>query len=317
MPALTGQLGSINVNTEFTTMANDIFNRKTDSPWSVLAKVMPISGSSLELDAIGPSPAVQKMLGSRPFSSLRAYSKPTPAVEYTAEGLELPRSVVEGDKSGMVRGRLADYLAATADFFEKPVIDLLLSNPIGIDGVSLLNDSHPYGAAGGTWDNKVTNALSQTELEAGIVAMRGLRFENGEPAGFFPTHLIVGPANEREALDLVGADRMIPVSNAGAPDAAASVVAAVTLKNWVGGRLSVIVVDRMANGTNDSDWLLCDLSKPNVRPLAVGQLIAPAGVVVDDPQAEAMIQRANYQYYVSACAAITGYAPHCIYGRLS
>jgi len=317
MPALTGQLGAINVNTEFTTMANDIFNRKTDSAWSALAKVIPISGNSLELDAIGPSPAVQKMLGSRPFSSLRAYSKPTPAVEYTAEGLELPRSLVEGDKSGMVRSRLADYLSATADFFEKPVIDLMLSNPIGIDSVTLLNDSHPYGASGGTWDNKVTDTLSQTSLEAGIVAMRGLRFENGEPAGFFPTHLVVGPANEREALDLVGADRMIPVSNAGAPDAAANVVAAVTLKNWVGGRLSVIVVDRMANGTNDSDWILADLSKPNVRPLAVGQLIAPAGVVVDNPQSEAMVQRANYQYYVSANAAITGYAPHCVYGRLS
>lgn len=317
MPALTGQLNSINVNTEFTTMANDIFNRRVNGPWSALCKVMPISGSTLELDAIGPSPAVQKMLGSRPFSSLRAYSKPTPAVEYTADGLELPRSVVEGDKSGMVRGRLADYLASTADFFEKPVIDLLLSNPIGIDGVSLLNDSHPFGANGGTWDNRTTDALSQSSLEAGIVAMRGLRFENGEPAGFFPTHLVVGPANEREALDLVGGDRMMPVSNAGAPDAAANVVAAIALRNWVGGRLQVIVVDRFANGSNDNDWMLCDLSKPNVRPLAVGELIAPAGVVVDDPQAEAMIQRANYQYYVSACAAITGYAPHCIYGRVA
>jgi phage major head subunit gpT-like protein len=315
MPALTGQLNHVAANTEFEAMANDIFNRKTDSVWTQLAKVVPCPGQYLELDAIGPSPAVAKMLGSRPFSSLRAYAKPTPVVEYSADGLELPRIVVEGDKSGIVRSRLADYLASVADFFEKPVIDLLLSNPVGIDGVSLLNDSHPYGAASGTWDNKTTDALTQTSLEAGIVAMRGLRFENGEPAGFFPTHLVVGPALEREALDLTGADRMIPVSNAGAPDAAASVVAAVTLRNWVGGRLQVFVVDRFANGTNDNDWYLMDLSKPNVRPLAVGQQLAPSGVVVDSPTSDAMVQRAAYQYYVSATAAITGYAPQCIYGK--
>ena len=315
MPALTGQLSHVAANTEFAAMASDIFNRKTDSVWTQLAKVMPCPGAYLELDAVGPSPAVSKMLGSRPFSSLRAYAKPTPVVEYSADGLELPRVTVEGDKSGIVRARLADYLASVADFFEKPVIDLLLSNPIGIDGVSLLNTAHPFGNGGATWNNKPTAALDQSSLETGIVAMRGLRFENGEPAGFFPTHLVVGPANEREALDLTGADRLVAYSNAGVPDATASVVAAASLRNWIGGRLQVIVIDRFANGTNDADWYLMDLSKPNVRPLAVGQQIAPSGVVVDDPAAEPMVYRAAYQYYVSATAALTGYAPQCIYGR--
>lgn len=315
MPALTGQLNQVAANTEFTTIANDIFNRRSDSAWTMFAKVIPVSGQTLELDAIGPSPAVSKMLGSRPFSSLRAYAKPTPVVEYTADGLEMPRTVVELDKSGIVTSRLSDYLASVSSFFEKPVIDLLLSNPVGIDGVTLLNDSHPYGNAGATWDNKTSNALTQTELEAGIVAMRSLRFENGEPAGFFPTHLVVGPALEREALDLVGESRLVPYNSSGAPDTTSSVVAVAGLRNWIGGRLSVVVVDRFANGTNDADWYLMDLSKPNVRPLAVGEGIAPSGVVNDDPKSEAMINRACYQYYVSAAAAITGYAPQCIYGK--
>lgn len=315
MPALTGQLNQVGANTEFSNVANDIFSRRPDSAWTMFAKVIPVSGQYLELDAIGPSPAVSKMLGSRPFSSLRAYAKPTPVVEYSADGLEIPRSVVELDKSGIVTSRLSDYLASVASFFEKPVIDLLLSNPVGIDGVSLLNDSHPYGNAGAVWDNKTTTALSQSELETGIVAMRGLRFENGEPAGFFPTHLVVGPALEREALDLVGESRLVAYNSSGAPDATSSVVAVGALRNWIGGRLSVVVVDRFANGTNDADWYLMDLSKPNVRPLAVGEGIAPRGVVNDSPTSEAMIQRACYQYYVDAAAAITGYAPQCIYGK--
>jgi len=315
MPAITNQLGQVGANTEFSNIANDIFSRRPDGGWTMFARVVPVSGQYLELDAIGPSPAVQKMLGSRPFSSLRAYAKPTPVVEYTAEGLELPRTVVELDKSGLVTARLSDYLASVASFFEKPVIDTLLSNPTGIDGVSLLNATHPYGNAGATWDNKPTASLSQTALEAGVVAMRSLLFENGEPAGFVPTTLVVGPANEREALDLIGDSRLVAYNTSGAPDAVSSVVAVGSLRNWIGGRLQVVVVDRFANGTNDADWYLMDLSKPNVKPLAVGEGIAPRGVVNDSPTSESMVNRGAYQYYVDAAAAITGYAPQCIYGK--
>lgn len=318
MVAMAGAIGQVAANTEFLAIGNEIFNKRPGGAWSMLAKTVSISGQSLELDAIGPSPAVRKMLGSRVFNGLRAYAKSTPAVEYSASGLELKRVLVENDKSGIVRGRLADYLGGVgADFFEKPVIDLLLSNPLGIDQTALFSATHPYGADGGTWDNITSGGLDQTELEGGIVAMRGLRFENGEPAGFFPTHLVVGPALEREALDLTGADRMMPVSNAGAPDATSSVVAAVTIKNWIGGRIDVMVVDRFADGTHDSDWLIADLSKPNIRPIVVGEAIPAQAVVVDNPQSTVMVERACYQYYVGGNAAISGYAPQCVYGKMT
>ena len=317
MSGMAGQLGQVAANTEFLSIANEIFNKRPGGPWSMLAKSVPLDGQSLELDAIGPSPAVRKMLGSRRFTSLRAYAQRTPAVVYSADALEFARLKVINDKSGVLRARLADYLADTASFFEKPVIDLLLSNPLGIDATALFSATHPYGPSAGTWDNITSGGLDQTELEGGIVAMRGLRFENGEPAGFFPTHLIVGPALEREALDLTGADRMMPVSNAGAPDATSSVVAAVTIKNWIGGRLEVMVVDRFADGTHDSDWVLADLSKPNIRPIVIGEAIAPAGVVIDSPQSEPMVQREAFQYYVSGTAAIAGYAPQTVYGKMT
>lgn len=316
MVGIAGQLGGIAVNTEFVTAANEVFNRRAGGPWQQFALVQSISGRTLEIDAMGPSPAISALNGSRPYSSLRQYARAFPVKAYTTPALELGRDVVELDKSGNVAARLRDYLSAAANFWEKPVIDALLSNPIGIDGVSILNDTHPHAPAGGTWDNKVTTALSQSTLETGIVAMRGLRLENGEPAGIFPTHLVVGPANEREALDLTGADRAVSYDNAGAPDTAASVVAATTIRNWIGGRLTVVVVDRFADGTNDNSWMLMDLSKPGVRPLIVGEGIAPQGVVVDDPGSENMKERSSYAYYCEGYAAIGGYIPHCIYGRV-
>ncbi|NJK32850.1 MAG: hypothetical protein HC927_10820 [Deltaproteobacteria bacterium] len=212
---------------------------------------------------------------------------------------------------------LRDYLAANANFWYKPVLDSLLSNPLGIDGVSLLNDSHPFGAFGATWDNLTTDALSQTSLEAGWAAMTGLRNEQGGPIGLTPTHLLVGPANEREALDITGAMRGVPYSNAGVADASANVVSAIALENWVRGRLQVIVEPRIANGVNDNAWFLMDLSRPSSRPMIAGQAIAPQAVVVTSPESESMIQRDSYQYYVTGNAAIGGFVPQTIYGRIS
>lgn len=317
MSAPAGQLSQVAANTEFLGQASAIFDARPQGMWTQLAETVPCDGQALELDAIGPSPAVRQLTGSRRFANLRAYAQRIPAVEYSADAIELPRLMVDKDKSGVVSRRLANYLAQTADFLEKPVIDKLLSNPLGIDGVSLLNDTHPHGPAGATWDNLVATALTQTSLEAGFVAMRSYRYENGEPGGYRPTTLIVGPALEREALDLIGDARMQPVDNAGAPDTSSSVVAAVMIKNWVGGRLNLMVIDRFADGTHDTDWLLVDLSKPGVRPMVVGEAIAPRGVVVDQPNSEPVIQRASYQYYVDAAAAISGYAPQTIYGKLS
>lgn len=314
---IAGSVATVAANTEFLGMASELFNRRQDTTWSRFTKVVPCDGRALELDAVGPSPVVAKLTGMRTYGSLREYALRTPVAEYAADALELSRVYVEKDKTGAVSRRLADYLSASSNFFEKPVVDYLLSNPLGIDGVSLFNDSHPHAPSAGTWDNKTTSTLSQTSLEAGDVAMRSLRLENGEWAGIRPTALVVSPKWRREAIDLLGSQRMMPVDSSGAPDAASSVVAAVMIENWIGGQLELFVIDRMADGTHDDDWFLLDLSRPDVRPIVVGEAIAPMGVVVDQPSSEPMLQRSSYAYYVQAAAAISGYAPHCIYGRMS
>ena len=80
-----------------------------------------------------------------------------------------------------------------------------------IDGVSILNDTHPYGPGGATWDNKVTTAFSPAALNAGVVAMTSLKTEAGMPYGMRPDTLMVEPTNERDAKDAIGVMRPIPV----------------------------------------------------------------------------------------------------------
>jgi phage major head subunit gpT-like protein len=310
-------VSQVPANTEYLGLASAIFDAKKDMSWTAFSEVVPCPGVALELDAIGPSPAVRLMTGQRRFANFRAYVRSVLVRTYSADAIELSRIVVNGDKSGAVTRRLSDYLARVSNFLEKPVVDKLLSNPVGIDNVSLFNNSHPFGSAGGTWDNLTTDALSANALDAGYIAMRGLKDEFGEPMGIRPTHLVVSPKNERAAFTLIGANRIVPVSSAGVLDAAAAVVAAVSHESYLQGQLQLIVLDRMADGTHDDDWFLMDLSKPGVKPIIVGENRGPQGVVVDDPQSEPVIHRAAYQYYVDADAAISGYCPHVVYGKIT
>ena len=313
---IAGQLSQAAANTAYLAKGDEIFQRPPEGPWALYSDVVPVDGQFLELDTIGPSPIVRELVGSRRFGALRAYAKRTRVTPYSTDALELSRLQVEKDVNGSVTRRLNDYLSASANFWDKAVTDTLLGNPTGIDGVALISSSHPYGF-GGTWSNNAGAALSPSTFASGISAMSSLQLENGEPASFYPTHLMVGPALEKMARDLcTNPLRPFPIAATGL-EAYSTAVAATAIQNgWFQGSIEVVVNKRMVS-TYANGWLLMDLSRPGVRPMIVGEAMAPRAVVVDDPGSEPMLQRSNYAYYVEGYAAISGYAPHCVYGTMT
>lgn len=313
---IAGGLSQAAANTAYLAKGDEIFQRPPVGPWALFSDVVPCEGQFLELDTIGPSPIVRELVGSRRFGALRAYAKRQRVTPYSTDALELSRLQVEKDVNGSVTRRLNDYLSASANFWDKVTTDALLANPTGIDGVALISSSHPYGF-GATWSNNAGAALSPSTFASGISAMSGLQLENGEPAGFYPTHLMVGPANEKMARDLcTNPLRPFPIAATGL-EAYASAVAATAIQNgWFQGSIEVVVNKRMVS-TFANGWLLMDLSRPGVRPMIVGEAMAPRAVVVDDPGSEPMLQRSNYAYYVEGYAAISGYAPHGVYGTMT
>lgn len=315
MTGTAGQLATSNANTEYVNYGQQIFDRPMGGPFSLYTQILPCDGRALELDAIGPSGEAEEMLGSRVWSGFREYARRIEVKPYSVPGIELRRDRVDNDKTGAMAQRLRDYLNGAAEFWDKPITDLILSNPTGIDGVSLLNDSHPHAPDGGTWDNKTTDTLSQSSLHAGWVAMTGLRNERGAPMGIMPTHLMVGPKYYREALDLTGANRPVPISTAGAVNATSTVNAAVLQENWLKGQLQVILNPRMVGTTTEDYWLLMDLSK-SVRPIVAGEAIAPTAFVSTGADSEGMQQRSMYRYWVEGYGALGGGVPHIIYGKL-
>jgi hypothetical protein len=309
---ILGQTNAISANTVYEERGSEVFGRPQEGFYQLFTDEQTTTGQQIGLELFGPSPEVMELTGDRQTAALREYLKTAVVKPYTTKMLELDKSAVDGDVTGAMGRRLTDYLAGGPYFWDQIATDLLLTNPTGVDGVALLHDSHPYGEDGGTWDNKVTTALSFTSFDAGITSMESLVGENGQPLRLSPTHLMVGPALQRTALEITGAQRPVPFS-ASAQDASSSIVAVSTIENVYVGRVVVVVNPRM---TSSTDWLLMDLSRPGVRPIAMGVLEQPHAVAVTDPQSEPVRMRSKYAYYCEGRAAIAGFLPHGVHGRL-
>ena len=304
------------LNTAFMAVGEEVFSKRGDSTYGLISMTAPANGKFFELDALGATGIVRELVGSRRFANLRAYANRTRVVPYSTDALEIPILDIELDKSGMLAAKLAAYAQSVSNFLEKPVIDAFLGNPTGIDGVSLIATTHPYAYGGGNWSNDAAAALTPDSFNTAIKNMTALLLENGEPAGFFPTHLYCGPANRKMAYDLCDNDlRPFPMAATGL-EAYASALAPAAIGNWMRGKIQVVIEPRSHNGTNDTGWVLMDLSRPGVRPMAVGEGRAPRAEIVDDPGSEPRLHRASNAYYVEAAAGITGFMPHCIHGSL-
>jgi hypothetical protein len=312
MSGIANQVSIQTANAYFDSRAQAIFAAMQNSNWQAWVEEFPMDGQSLVLTALGPNPVVEEMVGSQVFSAWRAYARMKAAVPYNQRGLELTVTQIKGDRSGMTARAIDNYLANASSFWWKPMVDLLVSNPVGIDGVSILNDSHPYAPGGLTWDNKVTTAFSPAALNTAVIAGTSLKTEAGMPYGIRYDTLMVEPTNERDAKDAIGVMRPIPVDSSGLPNAGASVVAAVSQENWLKGQMKLIVEPLL---TTTTDWLVMDLSKPGCRPIAGGILSKPEPIITL-PGSTPHMNRDVVQYALRGHAALMGYVPQTIYGRL-
>jgi phage major head subunit gpT-like protein len=113
-------------------------------------------------------------------------------------GAIITREMMEDDQYGVIQ-QVPRLLAEAMRRTEEVVSHATLNNGFdaaftGADGQSLFSTAHPYaGTGGGTWANRPTTAsdLTQTSLEAAIIAVRDFRDENGQRAVFEPKKLIV------------------------------------------------------------------------------------------------------------------------------
>lgn len=124
---------------------------------------------------------------------------------FTQEAIEDNRYTQLGPKYARA---LAKSLRQTKEVYCANVFNFAeTSGYTGGDGVTLLSASHPL-TGGGTFSNKLSTAadLSESALEQIMTQIRECKDDRGLPAMIKGIRLIVAPANEWNAMRILGSD---------------------------------------------------------------------------------------------------------------
>lgn len=278
----------------------------------LFAQKMTVDGLSFQVPVVASFPVMRQWLGSKAIKDLRAYVLSGTVKPYEAT-IGLDRLQVEADKTGAVANILRGFLASAREGIEKVLVDQFLANTeLGYDGVSLLNSSHPHSNS--TGNNLTTSALSPTTYKAARQAMSLFSDEDGRPLNIRPTHLLVGPASYRAALECVGPSRIVSVSNAGALDATSNVVAGAVIPNVYQGEVTVIESSRISG----AQWALAHCS-PGLMPFLTAVKREPTPYVKDgaDMLGDHRFFKDQYAYSIEADFDVKPGLWQCIYGSVT
>ena len=252
--------------TTYQAIFQEFFGEGVPGVAGMFTEEVPVSGKRLSIPITTSYPRIRRWLGDKVFESLRHFSQDVDVEPWEAS-TQLDRLDIETDQGGTVDSALRSFLGSEVTAFDDMVITELLTNPTGYDGVSLLNNSHPYSNS--TGDNLTTDALSLTSLRAMDEQMRSFQDETGRPLMVSPNTLVVGEDLKDEALEITGADRPIYFDNTGA-EATSSVIDAITIQNVRAGSHSVVVTPWITG----TQWFLMDLRRPGLRPMITARFRA-------------------------------------------
>lgn len=270
-------------NTTFETAYGELYSQQLPGVYLNYTRVITGNTMTLDLRWTTNSPMMRKWLGSRIQKYVRAYSQSYVLEKYEAT-LPIARMLLEyNNNMNLIGDTVSNFVAGAAQAYDSAAALALDSNagagPISFDGGSLFSATHPHGPAGSVQSNLAAGVnLNWANFDAARTAMTGLKFENGEPGQFRPTHIRVGPKLETRAKEIVGAQTRITGFNAtGVQDSQSGVVAVAPIVNIWHGELDVIVDQRIT----DFKWDLFDLSKPGVKPLVLYEGRKPVPIHLD------------------------------------
>ena len=159
-----------------------------------------------------------------------------------AQGFMVERKMVDDEQYGAIEKMPKDLARAGRYKVEMDAISLLTKgfSEAGYDGKPLFATDHPT-LAGGTNSNLITGELNQENLEKAIIAMRNFTDEAGKKVVFKADTLIVPPALEFKAIELL--------NSVNKPDGDLNNV------NSIKGKLKIQVMEFL---DSDTAWFVMD-----------------------------------------------------------
>lgn len=211
---------------------------------------------------------LRKWEGERVARNARAYSYSITNEKYELT-LRVPLEDFEDDQLG-IHAATVDDMGQQAALWPDDLVFAALKageTELGYDGVAFFSNSHSL--AGNAIDNLfASTALTADNYAAVRQEMMEWTGEDGESLRVMPNLIVVPPALERTALEIVQSRSIAKVFG--------SSTAATAIDNVYAGSAQVLVLPQLstAAGGSDSAWYLMDVSRP-IKPLIFQQRMAP------------------------------------------
>lgn len=305
--ASPGQTNIANARTTYETLVqNALLADREQGVWQRLAQRRTGTGSTaVQIIVPGATPNYEQWHGEKTSKGARKLTKTIYFDKYH-KTLELDRPDVVHDLDGSTGEQIAYHVRDVGYVFDKVVIESLAGNPTGADGVSLLNDSHPYSGT----DNKTTDALNFDSWDAAVSAMATFTDEYSEPLGIRPDILLVHPDERRIALEIAQADaRPVSVGTGGEITINGSGLGATSMTNVYKGAMTVIESARWTSGK----WLAVDSRFP---PMGLVVWRDPETHILDRMEDLPRFMKDKLLYSVEADCAADGVQHLGCYGNL-
>jgi phage major head subunit gpT-like protein len=212
---------------------------RAGSTYQQFAMTVQSSNASEVYPMLGRYPGLREWVGNRVVEELSVSDFEIKNKPFEGT-VRVPRPAVEDDNIGIYSTQAEQLGEAAARLPDKMIYNLIVNGftQKAYDGKNFFDTTHSFGS------NKGTTALSAAAYGVARAQMRGIKDDSGEVLDINPTVLLVPPALEELALQIVNAD-IILVS--GQPQS-----------NIWKGSARVVTSARL---TDSTDWFLLDDSK--------------------------------------------------------
>lgn len=220
--------------------------------WSQIAMRVPSNSKRNDYGWMAQLPTMREWVGPRVVKSLAAHSYTLPNKKWELT-LGIPSDDLEDDNLGVFSTLSADYGQAAAEHVDEEFAKLLeaahTSAVLCFDGQNFFDTDHPVSPAdedSATYSNYRTGkALSQENFLELRAAMAGFKGDEGRIVGRRPDLLVVPPALEGTAIEILENERNSDGST-----------------NTTRGMAKILVIDQL---TDENAWYLLS-TKRAIKP---------------------------------------------------
>ena len=207
---------------------------------------------------------------------------------------------IETDNWGMYMPAIQQMAVSAKALWDKLAAEALINPDAWIDGSAFFGTTRKYGKS--VIANKTTSALSASTFKSAWQTMQSYCGHTGEPLAVQPDALMVGPALEFTARDILENEYEIDGSGK------------VTVKNSCKG-LAKLIINKRLVGTAANYWFLMSTAGP-IKPVALQKSKEGALVSKNSPNDEGVFMEDQAIFGTSAYGSAAAAFPHLVYGGI-